>query len=100
MRVLISPGSRLDHAAVADSVIGLRSSVSNGAHLHRVVMMGAGLSISIMALIGGYLIAALGYTGLFLTGAGLTAVGALLFRACFGMKHKGLVRVAQANRKT
>ena len=41
MRVLISPGSRLDHAAVADSVIGLRSIVSNGAHLHRVVMMGA-----------------------------------------------------------
>ncbi len=41
MRVLISPGCQLDHAAVADSVIGLRSIVSNGAHLHRVVMMGA-----------------------------------------------------------
>lgn len=41
MRVLLAPGSRLDHAAVADSVIGLRSVVCQGAHLHRVVMLGA-----------------------------------------------------------
>ncbi len=41
MRVWIAPGCRLDHAAIADSVIGLRSIVSSGAHLHRVVMMGA-----------------------------------------------------------
>jgi glucose-1-phosphate adenylyltransferase len=41
MRVLIAPGCRLDHAAVSDSVIGLRSVVNAGAHLYRVVMMGA-----------------------------------------------------------
>ncbi|HQE91436.1 MAG TPA: glucose-1-phosphate adenylyltransferase [Anaerolineae bacterium] len=41
MRVWIAPGCRLDHAAVSDSVIGLRSIVSSGTHLHRVVMMGA-----------------------------------------------------------
>ncbi len=41
MRVWIAPGCRLDHAAVADSVIGLRSIINSGAHLHRVVMMGA-----------------------------------------------------------
>jgi predicted MFS family arabinose efflux permease len=58
------------------------------------VMMGAGSSISIMALAGGYLIAALGYTGLFLIGAGLTVAGALLFWACFGLARGGLVHVA------
>jgi glucose-1-phosphate adenylyltransferase len=41
MRVLIAPGCRLDNAAVADSVVGLRGIVKKGAHLHRVVMMGA-----------------------------------------------------------
>jgi Na+/melibiose symporter-like transporter len=41
--------------------------------------MGAGLSISVMALGGGYAIASLGYRALFLTGASLTAVGALIF---------------------
>ena len=40
-RVVLAPGCRIDNAAVADSIIGLRSIVSPGAHLHRVVMMGA-----------------------------------------------------------
>jgi MFS family permease len=62
------------------------------------VMLGAGLSISMMALAGGYLIAALGYTGLFLTGAGLTVAGALLFWACFGLRRGGLVRVTSVDR--
>ena len=53
------------------------------------VMMGAGLSISVMALIGGHLIPALGYPGLFLTGAGLTVAGAVLFWACFGLRAEG-----------
>jgi MFS family permease len=61
------------------------------------VMMGAGFSISMIALAGGYLIAALGYTGLFLTGAGLTVAGALLFWACFGLRRGGLVHVARSD---
>ncbi|MGC9467269.1 MAG: glucose-1-phosphate adenylyltransferase [Anaerolineae bacterium] len=40
-RVVLAPGCRIDNAAVADSIIGLRSIVSAGAHLHRVIMMGA-----------------------------------------------------------
>jgi glucose-1-phosphate adenylyltransferase len=40
-RVVVAPGCRINNAAVADSVIGLRSIVNPGAHLHRVVMMGA-----------------------------------------------------------
>ncbi len=40
-RVVLAPGCRINNAAVADSVIGLRSIVNPGAHLHRVVMMGA-----------------------------------------------------------
>lgn len=43
------------------------------------IMMGAGLSLSGMALGGGYVIPALGYRGLFLTGFGLTVAGILLF---------------------
>jgi MFS family permease len=45
--------------------------------------MAAGLSWSVMAFGGGYLITALGYRSLFLTGAGLTVAGALLFWAYF-----------------
>ena len=41
MRVLLAPGCKINRATIADSVIGLRSLVSQGAHLHRVVMMGA-----------------------------------------------------------
>ena len=40
-RVVLAPGCQINNAAVADSVIGLRSIVRPGAHLHRVVMMGA-----------------------------------------------------------
>lgn len=40
-RVLLAPGCRVNSAAVADSIIGLRGIVNPGAHLHRVVMMGA-----------------------------------------------------------
>lgn len=40
-RVVLAPGCRINRAAVADSVVGLRSIVNPGAHLHRVVMMGA-----------------------------------------------------------
>lgn len=40
-RVVLAPGCRIDQAAIADSVIGLRSIVNPGAHLRRVVMMGA-----------------------------------------------------------
>jgi MFS family permease len=47
------------------------------------IMMGVGLSGSAMAFGGGYLITALGYPGLFLTGAGLTIAGGLLFWAYF-----------------
>jgi glucose-1-phosphate adenylyltransferase len=41
MRVLLAPGCTINRATIADSVVGLRSSVHPGAHLHRVVMMGA-----------------------------------------------------------
>ena len=40
-QVLLAPGCRLEKAAIDDSVIGLRSIINSGAHLHRVVMMGA-----------------------------------------------------------
>ena len=53
------------------------------------LMMGAGLSISAMALSGGYTIAAVGYRSLFVTSAGLTVVGALLFWAYFGVHFTG-----------
>lgn len=46
-------------------------------------VMAVGLSFSAMALGGGYIITALGYRSLFLTGAGLTAAGAMLFWAYF-----------------
>jgi MFS family permease len=46
-------------------------------------LMAVGLSTAAMSLGGGYAIAALGYRSIFLAGAGLTAVGALLFWAYF-----------------
>jgi predicted MFS family arabinose efflux permease len=54
----------------------------------RAVMNGAtnmalGLSYFTMSLGGGYVVTALGYPSLFLAGAGMTAVGALLFWAYF-----------------
>ena len=57
------------------------------------LMMGAGLSASAMAFGGGYLIAALGYPGLFLTGAGLTIAGALLLWAYFRVPRRNLARL-------
>ncbi len=41
MRVLLAPGCIINRATIADCVVGLRSTVNAGAHLHRVVMMGA-----------------------------------------------------------
>jgi glucose-1-phosphate adenylyltransferase len=41
VRVLLAPGCRLSQCAIADSVIGLRSIINEGAHLHRIVMLGA-----------------------------------------------------------
>jgi len=40
-RVFMAPGCITNKAAITDCVIGLRSIVKSGAHLHRVVMMGA-----------------------------------------------------------
>ena len=54
-------------------------------------------TVPAMALMGGYLIAALGYRGFFLTGAGLTVAGALLFWASFGLARRGLVRATVAD---
>jgi len=48
MRVLLAPGCRINSATIADSVVGLRSAVDQGAHLHRVVMMGADYYESIL----------------------------------------------------
>jgi len=56
------------------------------------VIMALGLSYSAMALAGGYLIGALGYRSLFLTGAGVTAAGALLFWAYFRVPRGELAR--------
>jgi MFS family permease len=47
------------------------------------LMVGTGLSTAAVALAGGYGIAILGYRGLFLIAAGLTAAGALLFSVYF-----------------
>jgi MFS family permease len=58
------------------------------------VLMGVGLTYALMALIGGYSIAALGYRGVFLAGAGLTAIGALLFWAVFRVA-RGELRAGQ-----
>ena len=56
--------------------------------------MASGLSTSAMAFGGGYLIAALGYPGLFLTGAGLAGFGALLFWTYFRVPRGGLALLA------
>jgi predicted MFS family arabinose efflux permease len=41
--------------------------------------MAAGFSFSLMALSGGYLISTFGFPALFLTGAGLSLLGTILF---------------------
>jgi len=40
-RVVLAAGSRINNATVSDSIIGLRGIVNPGAHVRRVVMMGA-----------------------------------------------------------
>lgn len=52
---------------------------SRRATLNGVNEMAAGLSFSLMALSGGYLVASFGYRELFLLGAAITAVGTLIF---------------------
>lgn len=51
--------------------------------------MAFGLGISAMALGGGYIIAALGYRYLFLTGAGLTTIGGLIYWSYFFRVPRG-----------
>jgi hypothetical protein len=51
--------------------------------------LAAGLSWAGIAWGGGYVIAALGYRSLFLAGAGMTAVGALVFWVCFRLARSG-----------
>jgi predicted MFS family arabinose efflux permease len=58
------------------------------------LMTGAGLSVSAMAFGGGYLITALGYPGLFLTGAGLVVAGTLVFWGYFRAPRRGPARLA------
>jgi predicted MFS family arabinose efflux permease len=47
------------------------------------LMMGGGLSLTLMSAFGGLAISALGYTSLFLIGAALTTAGALIFWVYF-----------------
>lgn len=55
-------------------------------------MMGAGLAFSVMALVSGYAITALGYRPIFLVGAGLVAASALVFWACFRVPRGEMAR--------
>lgn len=81
-------------ASVARPVITVfqQESVSPGwwSTVSGATTMAAGLSSAVAAFGGGYLITATGYGSLFLTGAGLTAAGALLFRATLGVRRGGL----------
>ena len=52
------------------------------------VAMMSGMGYSAMALGGGYMIPAAGYSRLFLTGAALTGMGAFLFWICFQRRQK------------
>jgi hypothetical protein len=60
------------------------------------LMAGAGLSASAIAFGGGYLIPAIGYSGLFLVGAALTALGATVFWGVFRVPRGELARRARA----
>ena len=78
MMALVSiarPANTIYHQEIVSP--GWRSAMSGA------TTMAAGLSWSAMAFGGGYLITALGYRSLFLTGAGLTVAGALLFWGYF-----------------
>ncbi len=58
--------------------------------------IGVGLSIAAMSLWGGFAIAALGYRSLFLAGAGLTVLGALIFGFYF-RRPRGELAVATSS---
>ena len=60
------------------------------------LMMGAGLSASAVALAGGCLIPSIGYSSLFLAGAVLTRMGAVIFWAAFRVPRGELARPAAA----
>jgi MFS family permease len=55
-------------------------------------LLGAGLAFAASSLVGGFLIAALGYQALFLIGVGLSLVAALLFWAYFRQPRGELAR--------
>jgi MFS family permease len=55
-------------------------------------MMGAGLAFSVMALVSGYAITALGYRPIFLAAAGLVAASALVFGAYFRVPRGEMAR--------
>ncbi len=74
---------------------GLVSPSSRSA-MSAALMAGAGLSGSAIAFGGGYLIPAIGYSGLFLTGATLTALGAAVFWGVFRVPRGELARRAGA----
>jgi MFS family permease len=56
--------------------------------------MAAGMSGAAMAVLGGHLIVSSGYTALFLAGAGLTTIGALVFWAYFRVPRGEYARLA------
>jgi len=75
LALIASPAITVYHQEIVSP--GWRAAMSGA------TTMAVGLSGAAMALGGGYLITALGYHSPFLTGAGLTAAGALLFWAYF-----------------
>jgi hypothetical protein len=56
--------------------------------------MASGLGFAAAALGGGYLVAAVGYRGLFLAGTAVSLVGVLVFWACFVAPGRGVTREA------
>jgi predicted MFS family arabinose efflux permease len=58
--------------------------------------MAVGLSFSIVSLCGGFIITSLGYSSLFLAGAGITAAGVLLFWAYFRVPRGEFARRSAA----
>jgi MFS family permease len=56
--------------------------------------MASGLGFAAAALGGGYLVAAVGYRGLFLAGTAVSLVGVLVFWACFVAPVRGVTREA------
>jgi hypothetical protein len=54
--------------------------------------LGAGLSLSVVSLLGGFVIVTLGYPSVYLAGAAMAIAGALLFWAYFHVPRGELVR--------